>query len=330
MRILYTGPFRRGSVTESRRKGLLELGHEVVGLDQTLYFDRGPSILRKIQLHSLIGPGISSYNRDLLCLARQCRPDLIYIDVGCYLWPHTVASLRACGAKLVHYTSDYLGFRGYFYRHFFPAIALYDAHVISQPLCRPILERHGARRIIMTHFGYDPELHVPCQDEPLAPGSDAIFVGHWEPSTEANISALRKAGIQVRVCGSGWGRARSLADRREIKPLPSNEYSRAISASKLGLCFLSKWNHNTSAGRTFEIPAIGTFLLAERTDDHSSYFTEGAEAEFFSSPDELISKARRYLSDKTARQAVAAAGRRRCLSSGYSQRERMQEVLDGL
>lgn len=330
MRILYTGPFRRGSVTESRRKGLLELGHEVIGLDQTLYFDRGPSVLRKIQTHSLIGPGISAYNRDLLRLAGECRPELIYIDVGSYLWPRTVEALRGCGAKLVHYTSDYLGFRGYFYRHFFPAVALYDTHVISQALCRPILEHHGARRIVMTHFGYDPEIHAPRGNAPVSKESDAVFIGHWEPSTEANIAALRGAGIRVEVHGSGWQQARNLTDRRDIKPIPLTEYSRAIAASKLGLCFLSKWNHNTSAGRTFEIPAIGTFLLAERTDDHAGYFKEGVEAEFFGGPEELIAKARRYLSDDAAREAVAAAGRRRCLSSGYSQRERMKEVLDRL
>lgn len=327
MRILYTGPFRFGSVTESRRQGLIELGHEVIGLDQVPYLDRGPSLARKLQMHSLLGPGINAYNRDILTLARNSRPELVYIDVGSYLWPRTIEALRACGAKLVHYTSDYLGFRGYFYRYFFPAVRLYDAHVISQTLCRPILERHGARRIVMTHFGYDPLLHVPSKDGRFALESDAVFVGHWEPSTEYKIAALRKAGVQVCVWGSGWWRAWSLADRRSIRPLSWKEYSPAISAAKLGLCFLSRWNRNKSAGRTFEIPAIGTFLLAERTDDHASYFKEGVEAEFFDGADELISKARRYLSDKTAREAVAAAGHKRCLSSGYSQRERIGEIL---
>lgn len=330
MRILYTGPFRYGSLTESRRQALLDLGHEVIGLDQSPFLDRGPTALRKLQTHALIGPGISKYNRDLVGLAQSSRPDLIYVDVGSYLWPRTVATLRECGAKLVHYTSDYLGFRSYFYRHFFPSVRLYDAHVISQTLCRPILERHGARKVVLTHFGYDPRLHSPCPDEPSGMKYDAVFIGHWEPATAKKIAALREAGVKVNVWGSGWWRAWGLPDRRIIQPLAWKDYSRTISAAKIGLCFLSKWNHNKSASRTFEIPAIGTFLLAERTDDHASYFKEGSEAEFFDGLDELVSKARRYLQDEHARKAIAAAGHRRCLSSGYSQTERMRDILASL
>ena len=56
-------------------------------------------------------------------------------------------------------------------------------------------------------------------------------------------------------------------------------------------------------------------------------FREGEEAEFFASQEELIAKARRYLADEPARRAIAEGGRRRCLTSGYSNRERLVMVL---
>jgi spore maturation protein CgeB len=96
----------------------------------------------------------------------------------------------------------------------------------------------------------------------------------------------------------------------------------------LGL--LSKWIPETSTARTFEIPASGSFLLAERTPEHEQYFEEGREAEFFSTEAELVEKLRKYLSDSAARARIAAAGRLRCTRSGYSYEASMKGLLDEL
>jgi spore maturation protein CgeB len=79
--------------------------------------------------------------------------------------------------------------------------------------------------------------------------------------------------------------------------------------------------------RSFEIPALGSFLLAERTPEHAALFREGEEAEFFSSVEECASKIRIYLADKPRRAAVARAGQRRCLEN-YSMTEAISRALD--
>jgi spore maturation protein CgeB len=141
------------------------------------------------------------------------------------------------------------------------------------------------------------------------------------------VIALRQAGISVKVWGPGWKRAKGLDDRYVIGPIFGEEYGKALAAAEICLCFLSKWNKNRSASRTFEIPAVGGFMLAERTADHLSYFQEGKEADFFSSPAELVEKARYYLRHEDERVAIARAGHERCLRSGYSHQDRMQEIL---
>lgn len=333
-RILYTGPFRLGSMTESRRLALIELGHQVTGLDQAPFLDSVPGILRKVQMHALIGPGIVGYNRALLAEARALRPDMIYVDTGSYLWPETVSGLRETGAMLVHYISEDFRFRQYFYRHFRKAVATYDAQVITHPPSREYLEQNGARRIIRTEFGYDPTLHRPValtSSEVEKYQSDAVFVGHWEPTTERMIAALRSAGVQARVWGPGWHRASSLKDRDSIRPIYGEEYIKVLCAARLCLCFLSKWGRNTwSVGRTFEIPAAGRFLLAERTEEHQRYYREGVEAEFFGSAEELVEKAQRYLSQEDRRLEIAAAGHHRCLTSRYSHRDRCDDLMQQL
>jgi spore maturation protein CgeB len=333
MKILYTGPFTRGSLTEARRQALCDLGQEVIELDQVPYLQCRWRFSQKAQQHLLIGNGVASYNRDLVNLAKGSKPDIVYIDQAVYLWAATVSELRRNAGLVVHYTSEYLGFRSYLYRHFFKAVHLYDTHVITNELNRPILEAKGARRILKTEFGYCPRLHHPphlTEEDRRKYASEAVFIGHWEPETEQVIGALRQAGIAVRVWGPGWRRARSLCDRCDIQPLYGHEYVKALGAAKLGLCFLSKWNFNGSASRTFEIPSVGGFLLAERTPDHLSYFAERKEAEFFSSTEELIRKAQYYIRHERERQAIAAAGYRHCVGSGYTHERRMQQTLQDL
>ena len=105
--------------------------------------------------------------------------------------------------------------------------------------------------------------------------------------------------------------------------LGDQEYVWALKLARIGLCFVSEWNYNQTAGRSYEIPACGTMLLAMRTAEHQRHYREGEEAEFFSDETELVGKVRRYLGDDAARRGVAARGRERCVTSGYSWREIM-------
>lgn len=314
-------------------KALRALGHEVVPVDECRFLERGPGLVRTLQRHLLIGPGSVRYNRELIRLAASARPDLIWIDQGGQVRRETVAALRATGARLLHYTSDSFWHRTYWFRHYFDALDLYDIHVITNELNRACLEGRGARHVVMSEFAYDPDLHRP---PPLSGearrrhAAGALFVGHWEPATERMALALRRAGVDVRVHGSGWHRARTLRDRRGIRPLHGADYVTALASAQVCLCFLSKLNRNQSAGRTFEIPAVGGFLLGERTADQQMYFTEGKEAEYFGSRDELIDKARFYLRHPASRTAMAAAGHQRCTTSPYTHADRCRQILESV
>jgi len=333
MKILYSGPFGTGSLTEARRKALVEMGHDVTGLDQLAFLRGSPALFRKIQINLLIGPAITNYNREIVRLAQERKHDLIYVDQANLLWPQTVRALSATGAMVVHYTSEYFGFRRYTYRHLFKAVDLYDVHVITNTLCEPTLRAKGAKKIIYTRFGYDPTLHHPLQltqEDIKKYGSDIVFVGHWEPWTEKMVAALCRAGLNVRVWGPKWWRGRSVPATARNPAVWGNEYVKILAASKIALCFLSKANFNQCASRTFEIPAIGAFMLAERTEEQVSYFREGEEAEFFGSADELVKKAKHYLEHDEERARIAGQGHKRCLSSRYTQLDRTQDVLTEL
>jgi spore maturation protein CgeB len=105
---------------------------------------------------------------------------------------------------------------------------------------------------------------------------------------------------------------------------------KALQANKIALGLLHRANRDLHTSRSFEIPACGGFMLAERTAEHQEYFAEDREAVYFDTFDELMDKIRYYLRHDAARTRIAADGYRRCLHSGYRYVDRARELLGRL
>ena len=136
----------------------------------------------------------------------------------------------------------------------------------------------------------------------------------------------------LKVCGSGWSNY-SVYHNWTSKfifgdGLYGDSYPSALAKSKIALGLLGKHIPETTTTRTFEIPATGTFLLAERNDEHMSLFEEGKEAEFFDSDTEMIEKINFYLKNDHLRVKIARNGFERSVKSGYSNTSQMQLILN--
>ena len=69
-------------------------------------------------------------------------------------------------------------------------------------------------------------------------------------------------------------------------------------------------------------------MLHERSAELLEYYEEAVECACFGTVEELVNKIGYYLERIEKRQAVAAAGRRRALESGYSVDCRATEILE--
>jgi spore maturation protein CgeB len=225
-------------------------------------------------------------------------------------------------AKLVHYTPDaqLIDNRS---RHFDDCIPLYDILVTTKPFEISLYQSAGAREVMFLLQGYDNRFApiVPTADIQTELGSEVCFIGHFQRHYACRLRTASRAVGRLRIWGPGWvryarfhpwARPHVVADG-----IWGGRYPLALACSKIALGLLSKRIPETTTTRTFEIPAMGIFMLAERTDDHSALFREGVEAEFFSGDDELHEKISFYLRNDKARDKIAAAGQKRCVQSGY-------------
>lgn len=334
MKYLYTGWLAEFGSCETRRRALEQMGKEVVAQSFVPYIQSLGSKIGKFQDKFAIGPGVWSYNRRLLALATAFRPNVVWVDKGTLVSPSTLRAIkRQTKAILVHYNTDDIEFKPLSWRLHLAGVREYDFYFTTNAYNIERLKALGAQTAILTRLGYDRDVvksQVLSAEELKKLGAEVGFIGHWEPATEEYVLRLVEMGLPLRVRGTLWERARSrrrLARNLEPGGLPFSDYIKGICATKINLGFNSTQNRNQSSGRSFEIPAAGGFLLAQRTTEHRALYEEGVEAQFFESPEELVTKARYYLEHEQEREQIAAAGHKRCTTSRYSWQEQMCELV---
>lgn len=333
MKILYVGQLNEGGTCLDRMRSLQRLNHDVVGFDVLSYQSRSRiacSIQSRWQPRILL----NDLNVALVEAVRNFRgANLIWIDKGVWIYPETLAFIkRAADGLLVHYTPDaqILDNRS---SHFLSAISLYDCLITTKSFELERLRALGAKHALLVSQSYCPVRY-------LAPKRSARFDAHvgfvsdFKPPYGKRISELAKGVEGVRVWGPRWRRA---ARWRRIPSavvagdgIWGEDYVNALASFDIGLGLLSKYIPEQHTTRTFEIPAAGTFLLAERTDEHCRFFTEGREAEFFDSDEELVSKSKFYIRNDAARRRIANNGYLRCHRSGYDTDAVLGKILGAL
>jgi spore maturation protein CgeB len=348
MKILVAGAWH-SSLHESAVAGALEsLGHSVVAFAWQKYFappDKWLGGFRhgwgRAQDKFAIGPAVARLNRDFLRIAQEAKPDAVFVYRGTHIRPGSLVRLKRMLPKcvLVGYNNDDPfgpGQPKWFWRHFLTSLPHYDLVLAYRQHNIDDFRRMGARDVRLLRSWYMPDRNRPLvltDDEKQQFGCDVVFVGHYEPDDRVRcLETIVKQGWRLRLFGPGYEWDPVLRDNpvlRHLAPVRlvwEDDYTRAIAGASIALCFLSKLNRDTYTRRCFEIPAIGTLLLSERTDDLRSLFREGHEADFFAGPEEMRDKVAFYLQNQAARDQVAKAGHQRVRIDGHDVVSRMQLV----
>ena len=338
MRIFSIGTFKGLSNTCLHRTWALEKLAEVDRMDSTL---TNYVLLYRIVNHLFVrykwpvSFHFRSLNNAIVETVQRRRYDVVWIDKGVFVERKTFKIIKQLQPHclIVGYSPDNMAERHNQSQVFLKSFPYYDFYITTKSYTVDTLRQMGCKNILFVNNAYEASFHHPYQltkEERERLGGRVGFIGAWEKERSRSILYLAEHGIPIRVWGGGkWLDYKGLYPnlRIEDKGLYSEDYNKALSAFDISLCFLRKMNHDLQTTRTMEIPACGSLLMAERTVEHEQLFKDKEEAVFFSSDEELLELCQYYLSHEQERKLLAEAGRRRCLTSGYSNEETIKRVL---
>jgi spore maturation protein CgeB len=279
---------------------------------------------------------IAAFNRDLLRELSRVRPKVAWIEKALLLSPNTLLRARDLLPDctfVCFQDDDPFGERteeSALWRSFVACIPFFDLHFVKRPENLEEFASHGARRVALFTSGFFAPLFSPSPTTSTPPARHVVFVGTALDHRKSDITTLlRHYRLPLDVYGERWNRtAVYYRHRSHFHAAVSNRaYADLLRSARIALGYVSSSNRDEYSMRSFEIPAVRTFLLAERTPTHMALFEEGREAEFFSSPSECAEKVRFYLANHTARERIATAGYQRCVESDYSLRRRMRDAM---
>jgi spore maturation protein CgeB len=340
MKILFVGDLSSYARARQRFLALQDLGNLVKGLawvllETELDLDYKPNLWQRVRRKIGYPVDVVGLNNQLLPAISKFRPDLLWIEKANTIRPsiYQKIKLNFPNLKIVYYSEDDIYIPNNRSQYLKTSLPIFDIVYTTKPRNLQELPTIGAKKVVCIYQAYDRNFHQPLSLSPEERkfwGADVGFVGFFERDRAEQMLFLAQQGIKVRVWGFNWQDWQNKHPNLlvEAKPVFNQDFVKVLNATRINLNFLRKINRDRHTSRSLEIPACQGFMLAERTDEHLQLFTEGKEAEFFDSREELLQKVQYYLAHETERESIAKAGRERCLKSGYSHHERLKVMLE--
>jgi len=340
MEILFVGDVNRHTRGFQRLAVFRQLGHNVIVVPEFCIRGKGIDESKSSYFVKLMWK--LGFPLDEACANTKIRDilhkgqdiNLVWIEKGNTIYPSTLRLIKRIipHVPLASFSEDDM--YAWHNRSFYYTWGLkhYDIIFTTKTYNLTELKKLGGRRTELVLDSFDEALHRPVslsEKEKKEYETDVGFIGTFENDRAEQMLFLAENGIKVEIYGNEWDAWLFKHPNLIVHntPIYNEEYVKKINATKINLCFLRKMNRDAVTSRSVEIPACGSFMLAERTERHKDFFKEGEEAEFFGSREELLEKIRYYLTHTDERQKIAERGRKRCFDGGYSNRDQLARAL---
>jgi spore maturation protein CgeB len=315
----------------ARSNGALEYDF----VDEAAFTRPRASIVRRLVRRALghRAVDLKALNEALLHRARSFKPDIVVVGKGASIIPATLSAIKAdTGATLVNYATDDPFNPRVTTQELLQSIPLYDLYACTKRAIMDEVVRTGCSRVIYLPFGYKPELHFPeaaaTETERRKFESDVAFIGGCDWERAPLFSALIKAmpNLNLALYGQHWNRWPRL--RRYGRGFAlGRDFRLALGGTKIAINLVRHTNRDDHAMRTFEIPACGAFMLAERTASQVKLFPENVVAAYFNGASELVAAVGRFLADRAERELIRERAHRLLRTTPCSYEDRLVELL---
>ena len=339
-RILVVGEFWQGANGRGYARALRDLGFDVVELDVNRFFPRFISLAGRVVSKIMASQFVNNLNQKISIEARSNNIDYALFIKGVYVEPKTVSNLKSMNVKTIIFYPDVL------FDH--PGIS--ENLILECDLIFTTKKFHvdyfngsHARKVHHLNHGFYKfnNQNAGMDGRTQHYDYDICYVGNASPYKFAWMEklSLKFADRKIVIVGNGW---EALAKGGPLEkcvlgyPVSGDRLGHYIARSRINLAFHfgpvgdHHWQDNVSL-RSFQIPAIGGFMLHIDNDEIRSLYAVPDEIDVFSSPEDLIRKVDYYLTHPTLRERMAKRAHLRCIDEhDLTQRAReMMAVVQG-
>ncbi|MFH1461371.1 MAG: glycosyltransferase [bacterium] len=281
-------------------------------------FNTGLNIFPLLKINNLL-INILFYKK-----VKQFNPDLIFFIKAENIDYRFINRISKKGYLTVNFYPDnpFVFWNGNSNKNILNLLPSYNYFLSWSKLLIPILQMAGAKNVYYFPFAYDKDVYEKKIElinlDQKKYKSDVSFAGTWDAQREEWLTKLINflPYLDLSIWGNNW-QENLPSDSILKKFLKGNavyrdELIKLSMLSKITLNFIRKQNMTSHNMRTLEVPAMGGFLLTQRTEEQSEFlFKEGESIECFSSIQELAEKIKFYLNNEKQRNYIAVNSKKR-------------------
>jgi spore maturation protein CgeB len=192
---------------------------------------------------------------------------------------------------------------------------LYDRfYFMNSALQREAVGR-GLEHTAVLHHAVDSEAFFPI--EGILKDIDLCFVGSWSESRNAALMTAYTVTRNIAICGRKWRkRLRGHPLRRNVVGdyLSGEALVTLYNRSRIVLNHTGWGDPGTRSGftmRILEVPACGSLLLTDFSEDMAPFVTPGEHVVVYRTPEEMAARIGELLANPALRAGIERAGRDR-------------------
>jgi len=349
MKIILVGDWYTKIYEEPLARDFDSLGHEVREFKISTYFrnahlkhykqedlSRVKIFYYKFQNKFMVGPVVSTINKDLIRLCLEFQPDFIFFYRAVLIRSSTVRKIKnICFAKFASYHNDdpFISKSKCRNKHYIASLTWMDFNYVFRQKNVTDVQKHTKHCEILLPY-INTDLIHPIED--CEKKYDVVFVGHYENDGRDQIirELIKDDSINFMLFGTDWDKSPIYADIKtklgDIKPVYEEKYNMTLNQTKMALCFFSSLNNDHYTTRTFEIPASGSTLISQYSKESAEFFKPDLEAIYFKSTSEMVDKIHFYIKHDQDRNIIAHNGYRKVIDGRHTSIDRAKQIIGNL
>ncbi len=270
---------------------------------------------------------LDAVNQSLIRSCRKYNPDFLLVVKGVQLYPETIKQIGDFGVTTVGYWTDGL----LDYENSMVNAAAYNKFLTDSSKALELYQEKGLENAYLLPSAVNTSQFSRAF---IRKRYDISFLGTHSAYRESILSQLEVSGLHI--FGPGWQKNSSLSGQRKNNTIGDVQYHPGAFGKHTNLVFnQSKINFNIHNWfgkghamnlRLYEVPAAGGFLLTDWVEEIDQYFEEDKHIVCWRTVEEMNEKAKFYLINDRARNAIADAGYEHVINN-HSYDARIKDLL---